>query len=321
MTLENSIESTALHNDKFNGSTCPAPCPAPDSISDSLSPDITDLTLSAIKADICFSLASFPGSGYLDAYQKAQTQRFDPAIGELSLSHVQLCPQNCIQIMDESVIDQLKATAPDTEFRFHANVKVMERHIPDADLCDLDYYRAYFDRMIDLNKYLNPSGYSLHAGRRQINKKPVDITSAFYQKSWDRLIGHARKLEDLMGIPVGIEGHHPTPGNRYWIDSWAEYRKLFESNAHFALDLAHLHIVAVQSGIYDADLLVEMLKSPYCMEIHVSHNNGLNDQHTPIYKDNAPPWWAPILSRHIQESKILGVSIPPIFYEGNLKKY
>lgn len=310
MTIENSTKHTAL-NAGYQDQ------PGQDQPGESV---ITDLTLSAIRTNVCFSLASFPGHGYIDAYEKSKKHRFDPAIGELSLNHVQLCPQNCIQKMDESVVDQLKSTGPNTNFRLHANVKVMDQHIPDADLCDMGYYRAYFDRIVDLNRYLAPSGYSLHAGRRQINKKPINSTSSFYEKAWGRLIGHAKKLEDLMGIPVGIEGHYPTPGNRYWIDSWAEYRKLFESGAHFALDLAHLNIVAVQSGVYDTVLLNEMLESPYCMEIHVSHNNGLNDQHTPIYKDNEP-WWAPVLSQRIQEFKATGTSIPPIFYEGNLRKY
>jgi len=246
-----------------------------------------------------FSLASLPAKSPEDAMNMAVgTQASDPLFGILSLDHVQVCPQNCRSIFDESAAKALKDAYPDTRFRLHANVRVEGRHKPDADLCAFLHYQDYFRQLASVSRVLEAPAYTVHAGVRRRSR-------------WDDLMEHLEALEDWFGIPVGIEGHYPTPRNSYWIQDWAEYRKVLESGRPYALDLSHLNIVAVQSGVYDHVLTREMLASEQCIEVHVSHNNGQNDQHIPMDPNN-PPWWMDDLEAAGEQAVI--------FYEGNLRR-
>ena len=93
-----------------------------------------------------------------------------------------------------------------------------------------------------------------------------------------------QEIEDLFGIPVGVEGHYPTPnGKQHWlISTWQEYQQLLESGVNYALDLSHLNILAVQTNHVEWSLVHELLSSPHCLEIHLSDNHGYADQHLPL---------------------------------------
>ena len=229
----------------------------------------------------------------------ADTQAEDPVLGKLSFDKVQLCPQNCIQRIDETVIDNLIQEYPDTEFRFHANVKILEKHQLGVNLSNYGgYTKAYFTRMSQLISRLGAKAYTLHAGHR-IGK-------------WEKLVSNVSRLEDLLQVPVGIEGLYPTyKPDIYWVNSWHEYEMLFNSGAKYALDLSHLNIVYNQTGILEKTLVEDMISSPNCIEIHVSANDGIRDTHQKL-DCNEPPWWMDALK--------LTNTTADIFYEGNLLK-
>lgn len=246
-----------------------------------------------------FSLACLPARSPVRAMTIAtETNPSDPLFGALSLGHVQVCPQNCIGIFDEQAAAELRGAFPDTRFRLHANVRIDEKHKPDADLSAFRRYRGYFMQLALVSQSLGADAYTLHAGQRS-------------RTEWIDLMLAVDQIEDWFGIPVGIEGHYPTPGAQYWLNSWSDYKRLLESGKRFALDLSHLNILAVQSGKFEHQLVREMLSSENCIEVHFSHNNGRNDQHVPMDADN-PPWWVAHADA-IHEKAV-------IFYEGNLIK-
>lgn len=102
-------------------------------------------------------------------------------------------------------------------------------------------------------------------------------------------------MEDVMGVPVGVEGMYPAPGDRYLISTWHEYRVLLESGVKYALDLSHINILAERSGTREETLLQELLSSPSCIEIHVSGNDGQRDSHCQLASQ---PWWYQALLTH-----------------------
>jgi len=228
----------------------------------------------------------------------ASEQLSDPIFGVLSQDHVQICPQNCIKKFDEAHAEGLMSLFPDTHFRLHANVKVLDEHHPLADLSSYKLYARYFSRLAELSKFIGAPAYTLHAGQRK-------------HCSWTDILRFREKIEILMGVPVGIEGLYPTPTNKYWLDSWEGYAQLFKEDIPYALDLSHLHIIATQSGRIEMDLVSNMLASPNCIEVHVSHNDGLRDLHLKMPSED-DIWWLPLIASVREEA--------PIFYEGHLHK-
>ena len=117
----------------------------------------------------------------------------------------------------------------------------------------------------------------------------------------EQVIDHSRELTDLFGIPVAIEGHYLMPDDRWLFSSWAECRQLLESDAYFALDLSHLHILASRTRTIETGLVREMLSCERCIEVHVSHNDGQRDQHLPLAH---LPRWLPVL-RHTYTQAVI----------------
>jgi hypothetical protein len=207
----------------------------------------------------------------------------DPLLGTLSTRRMQLCPQNLGDI-DREWAHELRRRHPEIEWRLHANVRVrgVGRVI---DLCDWPAQRGYFQTLGQISDALGAPAYSAHAGRRG-------------QASIEAVIRHSLAMTQCLGMPVAIEGHYPVPGNVWLFSSWREYRRLLDSQACFALDLSHLHILATWSGMIETTLVTEMLACERCLEVHVSANDGRRDQHRPLTE---PPWWWPLLEhRHDQ---------------------
>lgn len=234
------------------------------------------------------TLGSYPGLRHADALARALS---DTDLAETR--HVQLCPQNHGRV--DNALDALRAAAPDTQFRLHANCRHSgHRHTfdasdegPDAD--------AYFRDLAAVSHALGAPAYTLHAGERR--GRPISVLH-------DRM----RWMEDCFGIPVGVEGHYPEGDNRWWLSDWAEYRWLLDSGLAYALDLSHLHIVATKSGCIEANLTRELLASERCIEVHLSANDGRSDLHARL--SEAPRyWWHDHLDAIQPEATV--------FYEGN----
>lgn len=216
----------------------------------------------------------------------------DPVLGRLSAQRLQLCPQGRGRL-DADFASELVKAYPGIEWRLHANVQ-LESAQRVVDLAHWPQERGWFERLARVSAALKAPAYTTHAGRRE-------------HATVDQVLRYVREVEQLLGIPVGVEGHYPTPGGIWLFSCWAEYRTLFESGVRYALDLSHLHILATQSGRIEWGLLREMVASPNCLEIHVSDNDGMADRHEPL---NGPAWWLPLLAEAHPEAVIL--------YEGKL---
>jgi hypothetical protein len=224
------------------------------------------------------SLACWPGLHHQQAALRLADPPSEPCFGRLSVEHVQLVPQSMGRL-DEALADDLRVACPGSRFRLHANVRVLPRHVI-ADLAGFHGHAEWFGQAARISQRLQAPAYTAHAGRR-------------CQATLDEVLENARRCADLFDCPVGVEGHYPTPGDAWLLSCWEEYRTLFESGVPYALDLSHLHIVAVQSGRREETLVAEMLACERCLEIHVSANDGRSDRHEVC---GEPPWWYPLLA-------------------------
>ncbi|UEC01679.1 hypothetical protein [Burkholderia vietnamiensis] len=237
------------------------------------------------------SLACWPGLRHETAAARLHEPPVEPLFGTLCTSHVQLVPQN-LGRLDEDLVDTLRVAHPGTHFRLHANVQVLDKRRI-ADLSGFDRHVDWFAQAAHISQHLGAQVYTAHAGRRAES----DLMGLF---------DNARRCADLFDCPVGIEGHYPTPGDTWLVSGWFEYRALFESGVPYALDLSHLNIVAHHSARLECSLVAEMLACERCLEVHVSTNDGMGDQHAVC---DAPPWWLPLL-RHVHRDAV-------VFSEGN----
>ena len=239
------------------------------------------------------SLGAFPGRGFKEAAGYAISGKvIEPLFGNLDYSHLQLCPQN-FGCLSEEVVDELLGQFGDkTQFRLHANVRVLDKHAL-ANISGFDLYPEYFVQASKISKKLSAPAYTAHAGLRS-------------EATMEQLFENTKRLADVFDCPVGIEGHFPNRHNNYLVSTWDEYRQLLDSGLPYALDLSHLNIVANQSGCYEINLVSEMLSSTQCLEVHLSANDGKGDTHQKLIE---PPWWYGLLM-HAHEKAIF-------FSEGN----
>ena len=234
--------------------------------------------------EIHLSLGAYGRLTHQQAIQLAlsSTPR-EPLLGYLSTKRLQICPQNLGQFTSELAL-QLKTELAHIEFRCHANVHIERQH-KIVDIADWPKEQAWFKQMAHLSHVLDAPVYTAHAGKRGTC-------------SVAEVLQFTQEIEDLFGIPVGVEGHYPTPnGKQHWlISTWVEYQQLLESGVNYALDLSHLNILAVQTNHVEWSLVHELLSSPHCLEIHLSDNHGYGDQHLPLSNPDALPWWWSLLS-------------------------
>lgn len=221
------------------------------------------------------SLAAYPGMHFVDAMLAAKNEKpHEPLLGNLSVAHTQLCPQNR-GILDVGLADNLVEAFPETQFRLHANVRVLpNRYVEDWSA--FDEQSEYWQALARVSHRLKAPAYTAHAGLR----KEANMATLF---------DNVRRAEDLFACKVGIEGHYPTKGDVFLVSSWDEYREVFESGLAYAVDLSHLHIVAKQSGVFDERFVKDLLANENCIEVHVSGNDGSKDEHRMLSK--APWWW------------------------------
>ena len=225
--------------------------------------------------------AQFAGYSHLEAVERCQAGVVE-GYGPVSTGHIQLCPQHHGRLTD-ILADTLRERWPETQFRLHANVRVgLTHHRWDASSQHPEAW-PYFERLAQLSQRLHAPAYTLHAGSR--------VTA-----SLDSLPGFIARLSDLFGIPVGIEGLYPNPGNTHLIATWAEYQWLLESGMPYAIDLSHLNIVATRLRCIETMLVQELLSSPCCIEVHLSGNDGRRDRHERLCNDR--PWWWPLFIQY-----------------------
>lgn len=245
---------------------------------------------SELQRPVYFSTGTYPRMSVNEAVLTARAKDIhEPLLGKLAFDKIQICPQNTTTI-DESYVDELKQVTW-VEWRLHANVRLspLARVV---DACDWQTAQEWFHKIKELNDRLCGATYTLHAGKR-INC------------SLSEVIQNTREIADLLGVRVGLEGHYPTVDDRWLISNWVEYGKLLDSGIDFVVDLSHLNIVAHQSGDRATGLVKEMLESPNCVEIHISDNDGISDQHRQLI---TPPWWWDTLCE--------ANTVAPIFSEG-----
>jgi len=235
--------------------------------------------------------ACLPGKSHRDAVAGICAGIAEAGIqGNLSPAKIQLCPQHYTAVTEESV-DALVAEHPEIEFRLHASVRLAKhaesisaqggRAIWDASNAHQERGQIWFKEAARVSRRLKAPAYTAHAGVRE-------------NASLDQMASNVRSLEDLFGCRVGVEGLFPTPGDIWLLSSWEEYAWLLESGIDYALDLSHINIVARRSDRCETTLVAELLESPRCIEIHVSDNNGRDDEHKPI--EAIHPWWWSLLA-------------------------
>ncbi|MBK7775285.1 MAG: hypothetical protein IPI43_14330 [Sandaracinaceae bacterium] len=220
-----------------------------------------------------------PGLTYEDACARL-SRVSEPVLGQVSVEHVQLCPQSS-GVLDAERATQLRESMPETRSRLHANVRVE----PERVLRDATHVRAdpgYFASLGRVHHALGSDVYSLHAGRRG---GPVDTL--------EQVFDNVRHLEDALGSTVAVEGLYPDARRSFFLDDWSSYASLLESPVHFAIDLSHLHIVATRWRSLPRALVHELLACERCVEVHVSDNDGFRDQHRVLTHE---PWWWSFLS-------------------------
>lgn len=226
---------------------------------------------------IHLSLAAFPTLTFVEAMLRAEQGVSEPLLGQLSLNQTQLCPQNR-GILDQRMAEGLMAAFPETQFRLHANVRVLgSRWL--HDLADFGKVPDYWEALSRMSKLMKAPCYTAHAGRRG-------------GCSLLQVIDNAKYCAELFGVPVGIEGHYPTSNGDYHVDSWEEYQMVFDSGVPYVVDLSHLQILASHSGQRNEDFVREMLSSERCLEVHLSDNDGTHDQHKELV---TAPWWWPLI--------------------------
>lgn len=240
--------------------------------------------------NIHIALGAFPARNVENAMSLAATTS-EPLFGQVSLSHVQICPQNTGRL-DVEKAKELVAKYPNTQFRLHANARVAG-WTAKADLAVFRQYPEYFGELAQVSKALGSPAYTLHAGHRS-------------NASWDDMLNNMKSLEDMFGCPVGVEGHFTTKDDRFLLSTWEEYRRLLDSRARFVLDLSHINIMVRQSKRADLGMLRELIASDACMKVHISANNGELDRHDILIER---PWWWSLLK--------LKNSNAVIFTEGN----
>lgn len=240
------------------------------------------------------SLAAWPGLTFQDALQAAMhSLPREPLLGPLRLDHIQLCPQNR-GVLTPDITSELRRHSPRTHFRVHANVRVLpDRYL--YDWCDWDPASSYWTMLASTSRSLDAPAYTAHAGRHD-------------RCTLAQLFDNVRRASDVFGCPAGIEGHYPARGNAFLISDWIQYQALFESGVPYALDLSHLNILTFHSRRCERTLVQEMLACERCIEVHLSANDGLHDQHRVLDRE---PWWWPLLE-HVHDDAV-------IFSEGNLR--
>lgn len=241
--------------------------------------------------------AAFAGFTHHEAAARIAQGLSEPLLGALDGSQVQLCPQNSSTLGEEECA-RLREDFPSVAFRVHANASCGGKfglHDASSDWSSRAFqeWKAMLRRACQA---LDAPAYSWHAGRS---------TNA----SLSQALARTKDLEQELGIPVGIEGLYPSAATPWLMSSFEDYRAAMASGAAFAIDLSHWQIVAKASGRREMGLLRDLLSHPRCVEIHISDNDGVRDNHRKLERQ---PFWFGLLCE-LSAKKLLRADI---FSEG-----
>lgn len=237
-----------------------------------------------------------PGTGHARALALIAAGMSDPVLGPISMDDVQLCPQHAGRLSEE-LVDSLMATHPVTQFRLHATPRIAGKHVHTiVEAVDAFNHPEQMVATAALSRRMGAKGYSIHAGQTALG-------------TLDQAFENIRRLSDLFGCRVGIEGLYPSLGrtSRWLLATWEEHERMLEAGIDFAIDLSHIHIIAKRQRTMRMDLVRDMVSSPRCMEVHVSDNDGRADSHRPLTA-GAAPWWLAVLGNVHPDADL--------FYEG-----
>lgn len=245
--------------------------------------------------------AAAPGISHVRAMQEIASGIDDPILGRIHHDEVQLCPQHSGRL-SEDVVEHLMESHPRTRFRIHATPRIDGEHEHAiVEAVNASEHPDQIRATAALSRRMEAPAYTLHAGRRE-------------HGTLEKAFENTRRLADVFGCRVGIEGLYPSIGreNRWLLATWDEHEKLIEADVDFAIDLSHLGIVAKRERRQRHDLVKALVSSPHCLECHVSDNDARADSHRPLTA-GSPPWWLPFLGDVHQEAVIFyeGIAVDP----------
>jgi len=225
---------------------------------------------------VCGTTAQYPGAGYLTAVQRIARGVTEPVFGAISSAHIQLCPQS-VGNLSEAAVEGLRDSYPKTQFRTHANARVLPKLVM-GDLSNVSAETLpYFDALGDRNRRLGATVVSLHAGYRD-------------RCSLEQMLDNRALLEDRLRIQICVEGLYPNKRRAQLVSTWCEYERLLTAGIPLAIDLSHLNIVAGAERTCEKPLVMALCEA--ALEIHVSDNDAMADAHA---VPAAEPWWTDIL--------------------------
>jgi hypothetical protein len=229
--------------------------------------------------NIFASTAMFPGKAYAIAMNQIMGRGWQVGDVLLSKKAVQLCPQTR-DVLDEEMADTLRNNYPDVAFRVHANCKMTSdlRQFDASTPWDLPWVNTYINQLKRVSMMLGAQVFSWHAS----GHSPSTLVKA---------IEHTKRLEDKLEMPVAIEGLYPGAHIGAVLTTQEEYETLAESGVCMAIDLSHLKICYTQGTFKDLSQIHYLVGSSNCIEVHLSHNDGLHDSHAAYPVGEAPFGW------------------------------
>ncbi|MGG6270898.1 sugar phosphate isomerase/epimerase family protein [Leptolyngbya sp. AN03gr2] len=157
----------------------------------------------------------------------------------------------------------------------------------------------YFERLSDWLAVMQITAYSVHAGR---------IDTAVPEMSTDHFLENLAQLAQLCrdrAIRLGVETMYPSLLDcidRHLMQNGAEIEQFLAilPNVDLVIDLAHLNLWRNCSN--SEKLQVLHRAGDRLLELHISDNDGIRDNHTQI---SDTTWWVPYVGRFPREVPIV----------------
>lgn len=150
-----------------------------------------------------------------------------------------------------------------------------------------EFDSEYFERLTNWLAAMQITAYSVHAGRIDTTAPEIGI---------DRFLENLTQLTQLCrarGIRLGVETMYPSlldRTERYFMQNGAEIEQVLQAipDVDLVIDLAHLNLWHDCS--IPEKLQVLQSTNDRLLELHISDNDGIRDNHTQISETT---WWVP----------------------------
>lgn len=179
---------------------------------------------------------------------------------------------------------------------------------------------AYFERLTDWLAAMQISAYSVHAGRIDANNADAQIAQFFeHLTQLAQLCREClRQQRSSRSIRLGVETMYPTlldHPQRYFMQNLAEIEQFLAimPDVDLVIDLAHLNLWHDCS--IPEKLQVLHSADDRLLELHISDNDGIRDNHTQISETT---WWMPHVAHFpldipiVLESRMNGQTVEQI---------